>query len=202
MPISTATFIRSTLTLLGAGLLILIVVAGSSVWLSERTRENAADVQEAQSIRTRTSRLLALLLDAETGERGFLLTHDPRYLEPYEAARRQIGPDIERLKQLEHADPEQEKLLDELSRAVSDKFAELDRTIALAQAGNLAAATDIVKSDRGRESMDLARKTLSDLLAHADIRLHADTEDMTGGARYLSFATIAGASLVFVFGLG
>ena len=202
MPTSNVSFIRSTLALLGAGLLILIVVAGSSVWLSERTRENAADVQEAQSIRTRTSRVLALLLDAETGQRGFLLTQDPRYLEPYEAARRQIGPDIERLKQLEHADPEQEKLLDELSGTVSDKFAELDRTIALAQAGNVAAAIDLVKSDRGRESMDAARKTLSNLLARADIRLRADTEDMTGGAHYLSFATIAGASLVFVFGLG
>ena len=75
MPTSNVSFIRSTLALLGAGLLILIVVAGSSVWLSERTRENAADVQEAQSIRTRTSRVLALLLDAETGQRGFLLTH-------------------------------------------------------------------------------------------------------------------------------
>src|SRR6476619_2379707 len=101
MPTSNVSFIRSTLALLGEGLLILIVVAGSSVWLSERTRENAADVQEAQSIRTRTSRVLALLLDAETGQRGFLLTQDPRYLEPYEGARRQIGPDIERLKQLE-----------------------------------------------------------------------------------------------------
>jgi len=117
-------------------------------------------------------------------------------------ARRQIGPDIERLKQLEHAEPEQEKLLDELSGTVSDKFAELHRTIALAQAGNVAAAIDLVKSNRGRESMDAARKTLSNLLARADIRLRADTEDMTGGARYLSFATIAGASLVFVFGLG
>jgi len=202
MPTSNVSFIRSTLALLGAGLLILIVVAGSSVWLSERTRENAADVQEAQSIRTRTSRVLALLLDAETGQRGFLLTQDPRYLEPYEVARRQIGPDIERLKQLEHAAPEQEKLLDELSGTVSDKFAELDRTIALAQAGNVAAAIDLVKSNRGRESMDAARKTLSNLLARADIRLRADTEDMTGGAHYLSFATIAGASLVFVFGLG
>src|SRR3954451_15920934 len=140
MPISTATFIRSTLTLLGAGLLILIVVAGSSVWLAERTRENAADVQEAQSIRSRTSRLLTLLLDAETGQRGFLLTQDPRYLEPYEAARRQIRPDMERLKQLHQSDPDQEKALDDLSRAVSDKLGELAQTIALAQRGEAAAA--------------------------------------------------------------
>src|SRR3954453_1159718 len=130
MPISTATFIRSTLTLLGAGLLILIVVAGSSLWLAERTRENAADVQEAQSIRSRTSRLLTLLLDAETGQFAFLLTQDPRYLEPYEAARRQIRPDIERLKQLHRSDPEQEKAVDDLSRAVSDRLAELGQTIA------------------------------------------------------------------------
>src|SRR5947209_9593403 len=182
MPTSTASFIRSTLALLGAGLLILIIVAGSSVWLSERARENAADIQDAQSIRTRTSRLLALLLDAETGQRGFLLTQDPKYLEPYEAARRQIGPDLERLKQLHQSDPQQEKAVDELSRVVSEKLAELAQTIALAQAGNQAGALDIVKTDRGRELMIAARQTLSDLLAGADIRLRADLEDMTSDA--------------------
>ncbi len=202
MPTANVSFIRSTLALLGAGLLILIVVAGSSVWLSERTRDNAADLQEAQSIRTRTSRAIALLLDAETGQRGFLLTQDPKYLEPYEAARRQIEPDIERLKELHRADPDQQKVLEHLSGTVAEKLGELDETIALAQAGNLARAIDIMKSDRGRESMEAARRTLLDLLARADIRLRADTEDMTSGARYLSFATIAGAALVFVFGLG
>ena len=202
MPISNVSFIRSTLALLGAGLLILIIVAGSSVWLSERARENAADIQDAQSIRTRTSRLLALLLDAETGQRGFLLTGDPKYLEPYEAARRQIGPDMERLKQLHRFNPEQEKVVDELSRVVPDKFAELAQTIALAQAGNQAAALDIVKTDRGRDLMNSARQTLSDLLARADLRFRSDVEDITGGARYLSFASILGALLVFLVGAG
>jgi signal transduction histidine kinase len=202
MPISTATFIRSTLTLLGAGLLILIVVAGWSVWLAERTRENAADVQEAQSIRSRTSRLLTLLLDAETGQCGFLLTQDPRYLEPYEAARRQIRPDMERLKQLHQSDPDEGRALDEVSRAVLTKLGELDQTIALAQAGNLAAALDLAKTDRSRETMEAARKTLLDLLARTDVRLRGDIEDMTSGARYLSFATIAGGLLVFLVGAG
>jgi signal transduction histidine kinase len=50
--------------------------------------------------------------------------------------------------------------------------------------------------------MDAARKTLSDLLARADIRLRGDIEDMTGGARYLSFATMAGSLFVFLVGLG
>jgi signal transduction histidine kinase len=202
MPVSNTSFVRSTLALLGAGLLILIVAAGSSLWLSERARENAADIQDAQSIRSRTSRLLALLLDAETGQRGFLLTQDPKYLEPYEAARRQIGPDMERLKQLHRTDPEREKGVDELSRVVSDKLAELAQTIALAQAGNSAAALEVVKTDRGRELMIAARQYLSDLLAGADIRLRTDLEDMTGGARYLSFATIGGALLVFLVGAG
>jgi signal transduction histidine kinase len=202
MPISTGSFVRSAVALLGAGLLILIVVAVSSVWLAERTRENAADVQDAQSIRSRTSRLLILLLDAETGQRGFLLTQDPRSLEPYEAARRQIGPDIERLKQLHQSDPDQEKVLDDLSHAVSDKLAELGQTIASAQAGNAAAALDIVKTDRSRESMQKVRQVLSDLLARADLRLRQDTEDMSRGARFLSFATIIGAVLVFLVGAG
>jgi signal transduction histidine kinase len=202
MPISNVSFIRSTLALLGAGLLILIIVAGSSVRLAERTRENAADVQDAQSIRTRTSRLLALLLDAETGQRGFLLTQDPKYLEPYEAARRQIGPDIERLRQLHQFEPDQEKVLGELSHVISDKLAELAETIALAQAGNQATALDIVKTDRGRGLMLAARRNLSDLLARADARLRGDVEDMTSGARYLSFATIVGALLIFAVGAG
>jgi signal transduction histidine kinase len=195
-------FVRSTLALLGAGLLILIVVAGSSVWLSERTRENAADIREAQSIRTRTSRLLILLLEAETGQRGFLLTEDPKYLDSYERAQAQIGPDVARLKELHRSDPGEVKLLDEFSRVAAGKFAELAQTIALARSGKLPEAIDAVKSDRGRDLMEAARKNLLDLLARADARLASDVQDMSSRARYLSFATIAGTALIFAFALG
>ncbi|GAC1552610.1 MAG: CHASE3 domain-containing protein [Beijerinckiaceae bacterium] len=202
MPISNASFIRSALALLGAGLVILIILAGSSVWLSERTRENAADVLEAQRIRAGTSHLLALLLDAESAQRGFLLTHETAYLEPYRIAVGQVTADLDLLKTMHQGDASQTELVEHLSTVIQEKFAELAHTIALAEAEQRPEALEIVNTDRGRKLTDDAREKLTGLLNRADARLNSDVRAMTSDARFLSFATIAGAILVFLVGSG
>nr|WP_281422890.1 ATP-binding protein [Sphingomonas yunnanensis] len=95
--------------------------------------------------------LLSAMKDAETAQRGYLLTGDPAFLQPYAPARRLAS----RLRAVEGvAAPEVAALID-------NKFAELDHTLALFRAGQHAAARDAVTDGEGRRVMDRLRVALA-----------------------------------------
>jgi hypothetical protein len=90
MPISNASFIRSMLALLGGGTSHFESLSRDRPFGSQSERaKNAADVQDGKAS-AREPRVSHSAADAESGQREFLLTEDPRYLEAYEVARRII----------------------------------------------------------------------------------------------------------------
>ena len=105
--------------------------------------------------------MLGALLDAETGQRGFLLTQAERYLEPYEQARQQLTNDLSRLRALAADDPRGAAILDRLVAVSNEKLAELSETIRLERAGQHAAALALVNDDLGKRLMDEARGLLA-----------------------------------------
>src|SRR5271157_1284281 len=80
---SRETFVRTTLGLVLASLGVLVIIAGASIWLALRTESDFAQLLSARAIRTATVDLMSAMQDAETGQRGYLLTHDEAYLAPY-----------------------------------------------------------------------------------------------------------------------
>src|SRR5579885_1673614 len=74
--------------------------------------------EQVQALRRELDATLSLLTDAETGQRGYLLTGDPAYLGPYETARATVAEHLQRLEALTEADPEQQALLAALREAV------------------------------------------------------------------------------------
>ena len=82
MPINSKTFVRSTALLLLVGLLALMGIVGTTLWLGERTQAYFNEVVEAREARAAAVDLLSLLQDAETSQRGFIITADQQYLEP------------------------------------------------------------------------------------------------------------------------
>src|SRR5688572_8402367 len=97
MPITSKTFVRSTALLLLVGLLALLGIVGTTLWLGERTQVYFNEVVEARDARTAAVDLRALLQDAETSQRGYIITLDEQYLAPYQAALPQIDETIARL---------------------------------------------------------------------------------------------------------
>ncbi len=97
-------------------------------------------------------------VDAETGQRGFLLTADPRYLETYEVARAewlgQLGAIVETFPP--HQESQRAQAL-EMIRLAQAKLVELEQTIALVQAGDLTGAISVVQSGEGTEIFDAFR---------------------------------------------
>lgn len=101
--------------------------------------------------------LLSAVQDAETGQRGFLLTGDERYLAPYESALRSIPRRLDDIADKRTAVAAQGGRLAALREHVAAKLAELAQTIALRRSGDVAGAMAIVSSDRGKAGMDMIR---------------------------------------------
>src|SRR5271163_3992564 len=88
--------LRSLLPL-ALGFILLLITAAAAAYLSARSDEAAREVQQTLEIDGQLSRIQTLATDAETGQRGYLLTGRPSYLESYETGRREIGPSLGRL---------------------------------------------------------------------------------------------------------
>jgi signal transduction histidine kinase/CHASE3 domain sensor protein/DNA-binding response OmpR family regulator len=105
--------------------------------------------------------VLSAVKDAETGQRGYLLTGNESYLRPYRAAAEEIGPRLYALQRLTMDNPAQQDRLATLKERIDAKLGELKQTIDLRQSGAEAAALAVVQSDRGKEEMDAIRGDVS-----------------------------------------
>jgi PAS domain S-box-containing protein len=159
--------IRKPTTLLwkarwGAAILILVVlaIAGRAYVDWSRFRAANADAARSDRILDSTERLLTRMLDAETGQRGFLLTGEERYLEPFNQATKAVPEELSRLASLAGRDPQETANVDRLNRLVSQKMSELTQTIELRRTQGAKAAMEVVLSDRGRFAMDQIRAAI------------------------------------------
>src|ERR1700687_581721 len=136
-------------------------------WLSYR---NTARFAEAFEWRKHTYEVLrnldetvARLVDAETGQRGYLLTGDDAYLEPYRGAIKNIDQKIGELNSLTSDNPNQQKRIQILQPLVEKKLAELQRTIDLRKNEGLAVANRVVLVGSGKQAMDLIRAIIAEM---------------------------------------
>lgn len=131
---------------------------------------------EAERAQREQSRDTALILDelrdvgsaalnAETGQRGYLITLDRRYLEPYQTGRSQYQPALDRLRQLvgKDASVRQIQLLDRIENLTQAKFAEMDESVGLLRDGALLDARRQMLSDEGQEVMVRLRHAIREM---------------------------------------
>jgi PAS domain S-box-containing protein len=103
------------------------------------------------------------LLDAETGQRGYLLTGEEAYLAPYRAAIKQLDRATARLSDFSSNSPDQQKRFQALEPLIETKLAELQRTIDLRRKEGFRAADAIVLEGSGKHSMDEIRAVVADM---------------------------------------
>jgi CheY-like chemotaxis protein/signal transduction histidine kinase/CHASE3 domain sensor protein len=107
--------------------------------------------------------LLSTVKDAETGQRGYLLTGSAQYLAPYNDARAALDAELARLRVLFANSPEQRQRLDVASQSVGQKMAELEETISLYRSGKREEALNVVQTDRGKLAMDRSRELILEM---------------------------------------
>ena len=140
----------------GAAAAILLV--GIAALMSTRDELGARQwIGHTHSVLEATSALLARVTDAETGQRGYLLTGDARYLEPYHNATQDVQHTLGELRQLTADNPTQQRRIDVLAPLIRAKLTELDSAISLHDRVGPAAALAMTRTGLGRQSMDEIR---------------------------------------------
>jgi CHASE3 domain sensor protein len=177
MPISNAAFVRSTIVLLIAGMIALLGIVGTSLWLVNKVQTYFNELVEVREVRSSAADLLSTLQDAETGQRGFVITGDASFREPYDDALRAVAERQQTLGERAERFPHYAERMPDIRRLVSEKLVELSQTVEDAEAGRTADAVAKVKTDRGRIIMNELRANLGDMMADADRRLEAGIAD-------------------------
>lgn len=145
------------------GLTVFTVLSIISYQGTEQLIASARQETHTYQVLNEVEEILSLVKDAETGQRGYLLTNDSSYLTPYNQARTAIQPRIDELRRLVQDSPTQQNYLQTLEPLVAQKLAELDNTIRLRQTKGANAALSVVQTDRGKELMDRLRDVVSQM---------------------------------------
>ena len=147
------------------GPIALVIVGIIAFATTNRLLETQRAVLGSIDTRSAVRDILIDSLDAETGQRGYLLTGDAAYLAPYNEARASLSKDLDAFARASAGDPQQQLRATTVRPLVNEKLAELQATIALRQSRGAAASTAAVRSNRGKMLMDQIRSILAAALA-------------------------------------
>ncbi len=155
---------RFAIPALIAGVLLLAVISEVNYRRAHSTLVGGIALTDA---RIGAANLLQLLTDAETAQRGYLLTGDPVYIQQLRNAQRQFDQGTQFLAFFRDLRPSGPADVEKIRVTAAEKFALLDQTIALAQQGQRAEAIAMAQSDTNKELMNALRSTFSSKLAEA-----------------------------------
>ena len=178
---------------------LFFVATGAVAYVNFQTlKADSALVVRSGDTLTSLEDVVSTVKDAETGQRGYLLTDRESYLDPYDAAVEGIGSRLDALQRLTLDNPTQGNRLGSLKQHIGAKLAELKRTIDLHRNQGQAAALAEVQSDRGKQDMDAIRDSVS-AMEHEEIDLRAKRLAEMGDAYWRA---ILGGVISSLLGLG
>jgi len=191
-------------TKIGAGFalaLAAVVVIGSVSYRSTIKLTETADwVDHSHKVIESLEGVISDLKDAETGQRGFLLTGDEHYLEPYNMATNAVHQKVADLRRLTQDNPNQQRRLDDLDTFIRSKFAELKQTIELRkdETKGFEEALKVVKTDVGKKFMDDARKVIADMESEETGLLKRRSDEAQVSAKSTIYTIVIGSASSFV----
>ncbi|WP_341712949.1 CHASE3 domain-containing protein [Erythrobacter sp.] len=152
----------AVLAIISAAMLALLFLVYKTVDAERAQRDQAEKTVEVLDQLRRIGRAT---INGETGQRGYLITLDRRYLEPYQVGREQIGPALDRLRGLlgDQATQRQSELIDEIDVLARAKFDEMEAGVALLESGRLLDARRAVLTDEGVETMERLNRAIREM---------------------------------------
>jgi PAS domain S-box-containing protein len=161
-----------SLVAVATGISVLVLIAaGVAAYLSVRTLSDASDqLVRSKDISIALEQALSSLRDAETGQRGYLLTGRPASLAPYAAAVATVNQQLDTIRSLSVADADARTRFEEIEQLARAKMEELARTISLREAGQSEAALQVVLTDEGKRTMDRLRQLTEEMQAREGSR--------------------------------
>jgi CheY-like chemotaxis protein/signal transduction histidine kinase/CHASE3 domain sensor protein len=191
------------------GLALVVAFFLVSGWIAygniTTTQRDADKIAHSHEVIVALDDMLSGVKDAETGQRGYLLTGKDQYLGPYNQALSEVGPMFARIASLTRDNGAQQARLVQLRQHVGAKLAELRQTVELRQSGHADAALAVVLTDQGKAEMDAIRQQL-DLMQQEEARLRQiRIDEMAAAMRSTVLTTVLtgvlGVALTLIVGL-
>jgi CHASE3 domain sensor protein len=165
----------------------------------KRVEKSAAFTLESSALQAELSGLLKDVTDMESGQRGYLLTGDPAYLQPYTDARSRIEMDFANLRTGLSNRAQHEQLLEsQLESLAKSKQAEMERSISLRQQGYRRRSFKLIDTDEGKGYMDEIRRIASSLSSSESSNLARLKGERTAALKRAFSATIISNSVLLV----
>lgn len=199
---SVQTFVGTTRIGIAFGLAVLLVIIVGVISYHNTTRflESTGRVAHTHEVEAQLEEVLSQLKDIEDGARGYVITGDDDYLEPYHAARAVIDESIQRLRQLTAEDPSQQQRLDALDPLVAQEVSTSEQAIDARTNAGLEAGVHAIRTLAGQKIMDSIRMVIADMKAQEWGRLQDRELAEHGSANNImrSFAVLTSVALLLL----
>lgn len=179
-------------------LALLVVIGLVSSSNTQKLVENSGWVEHTHEVIAGTEGIASALTDAETGQRGYLLTGVDSYLAPYTAAQQDVATHLAEVRGLTSDNAVQQGRLDELEPLVAAKFEEMQRTIDVRDDEGFEAAQAIVLSDEGKAVMDEIRALLDEVRGDEEALLDQRAAEAAATATTTQAVVLGGTAVAVV----
>ena len=176
--------------LLGVNLAVLVLI--------QRTQTFNDTVESEQEVRLVSREILTRLVDAETGQRGFLLTSRPEYLRIHNDAVLDLPDLLQALTDMTAAKPELRSRVEQVADLSDQRLAVMDRTISLARTGRLEEAVAIIRSGEGKSVMDAIRREIAAIDQVQATHIRSRTRQSEWAGRITVLANALGGVLILL----
>ena len=186
----------------GATPVVLLVLGGLMLHQMDVQSTTAGKLTQAVRAQTLGEEARSALLAIETGQRGYLLTGNDSYLEPYREGQAALEPLSEALTEALSGDPEQAARLVAVAGLAGHKLNEMSRTLSLRREGRIDDALEVVTQDRGRRLMVELMSELDMLIATERNKAEALRAQRLAAANNVTYAVLATiAVLLAIWGI-
>jgi signal transduction histidine kinase/DNA-binding response OmpR family regulator/CHASE3 domain sensor protein len=175
--------------------IVIFVIAELSYQALQIRGAHTMALNHINAVQLQLNLLLSELKDAETGQRGFLLTGLESFLEPYDSARTSLSGELATLRGLT-MHPDQQRNLETLEPLVTQKLDELAQAIALKRAGHADEAVEIVRSGRGKAHMDRLRAVIAEMNAVEERLLAEQMTAWHDSVTWSTYVTVGGSGVL------
>lgn len=195
--------IRLNMAMRGIAGLILTVIVGLSYYQWGKYHSANAEAARSRQVGAACDRVLSSLSDAETGQRGFLLTGEDRYLEPYNQAVRSLPDELATLKRLLAEHPNQSSDIVQLDTRVNEKLAELRQLLELRRMQGTAPVIGIVLRYQSQRTTDAIRALCAQIERNENATQDQSSVEGEAAAQIMLLATVTGSlALLLLFAVG
>jgi methyl-accepting chemotaxis protein len=189
------TFGRKIAAGFALSLVLLIAIGAVSYHSISTLTSTARSVTHSHEILEHIAQVLNLLNETETGQRGYLITGDEAFLEPYQTGADSVLNVLKELRELSVANPNLEKQIDAAEPLISTKLALLKQLIDLRRKGDVDGTVKSVRAGEGKQLMDNLRRILGDMESEERGLLKQRTDEGDAAARSAKSTIILGTLL-------